>query len=487
MATYLVTAVDTVVFDDSDNGLQTSSHTASDTLVITDPYNEQELISFWFRIEDTVNFTDVPERLEVVRDVATFSDAAYVISTQSVYVSDGVKLTTDPKTVYQIYVYDTVDFTDESMNVITGYASDTLRVLDTSSAYTIFEVELSDEAVFGDTSDDRIDFTDVIVDGFQLDDFPFPVIGVDVGDTLDIFDYAGWSLKHPVNDTATFTDTASADVVWGLFASDTVEFSEDHKFSIWGNASEIVRILDWTDDVRVRKDALDEVNFTDKSDMFRRYKVQCTDEFVVSDYIDGDISPYIKWLSTSFVATDDADIIAHYKPRIRAEVGFTDDVSARKISRVYPEDTIALSDSADGSVYWSVPQDSDAELILTDTATIKISRHVTTEFTNTLYAGVGSSEVTVYTCPVDADVTHIMNISLANVVTGDITVQVTLYKGGTTPYNIRKDLVIGEGETFVINNIEESGIVIESEDEVRVRSTSPSSLDVFLSVIEKTQ
>lgn len=229
----------------------------------------------------------------------------------------------------------------------------------------------------------------------------------------------------------------------------------------------------------------DNVLIIDTSEVFNRYELLCSEEIVFNDNATDITSPYIKWLSDEMNITDDVNVVIHYRDRQKEVIGITDNTTARMIVHAEHSDNIKISDAAHSAVYYAAPQVSDSVVTFTDTCSIKVSRFVDTEFTNALTAGISTSEVVVYTSPVDSKST-ILNISLCNMIAGNILSQVLLYKNGAgTPINIRKDLPIGEGVTYVINNTTEEAIQIEAGDEIRVMSSDSNSIDVFLSVIEQ--
>jgi len=442
------------------------------------------MADYLVNVIDAVVFVDEPKDINVIRDGVGFSDIPTVNVTQTVYVSDRIVLRTEPFTVFSVTVSDSVSFTDSPKTIISVTASDELRMLDASYRDIIFNVSVSDQVLFDASVTERFDYASFLTDEVSFTEGPIWVYSVYAADTLTITDTADENIYYQGTDTAVFSDQASVNVRWVAEAEDTVEFSEDLGYSIWGNASEVIRLLDWTDDTRIRKDTSDLATITDKVEVFNRYKVQCTDEFVISDYIDGDITPYIKWLYDDLIMEDDADWLVHYRARVRNNISLSDVANGRMIVHALHQENVEIDDSSWGSVYWSTPLEASTnQIVLTDSCKVFVSHKVTTVFTNALFADVGTSEQIVYTAT-DVDHATILNISLANTISSDITVQVILYKGGVDPINIKVDLPIGAGETFVINNKEEGNIVIEEDDEIRVLSSDASSVDVFLSVIE---
>lgn len=436
---------------------------------------------------DAVLFTDNTDPATVIREEVVFSDTATITTRQTVYLNDRFNLTTTPKTVYSVNVYDTVDFIEGPKNIISVLASDTMRFLDASYRVVNYTVTISDDVLFDDSPSGRFDFTDTLVDNVAFTDSHTPVITLTVSDNLVIQDSATWFKKYVSSSEAVFTDSPTAFITYAVETEDTVEFSEAKQFSIWGTASDTVEFSDSTDEVRLRSDALDTVEFTDKAELFGRYIEQCADEVVFNDYVDSELKPFILWLSEGTLFEDDASNTVYFRVRQRETIGFSDESSARMIVRIEESDNLNFTDGADSAVYWATPQiGDDSTAVFTDSCSVKVSSYRTTEFTNALVAGVSTSDVTVYTSPSNSTST-ILNISLCNVAALDITVDTMLYKDGSaTPIYIRKDLPIAVGETYVINNIQEEGIQIDAGDTIQIKGSEVDSVDVFLSVIEQT-
>lgn len=96
----------------------------------------------------------------------------------------------------------------------------------------------------------------------------------------------------------------------------------------------------------------------------------------------------------------------------------------------------------------------------------------------TVLTSVGS-----YTVPASTQVT-IIGLTVANVLTTAIAVDVTLYNGATDTY-ITKNCPIAAGGTLVLAGGEQK-IVLEVGDSIRVKSSDATSADVVMSVLELT-
>ena len=143
-------------------------------------------------------------------------------------------------------------------------------------------------------------------------------------------------------------------------------------------------------------------------------------------------------------------------------------------------DTIDFSDVVIGNITYKNQLSSGVNIY--DTLSGIKSKDNTSEFKNALLNTVGTTEETLYTCTEYN--AQIINISLANRYNGAITADVIIYRGGTVPYYIIKDLPIGISETFVINSDEASVLSLSINDEVRVLSSVNNTLDVYMGLVE---
>lgn len=96
---------------------------------------------------------------------------------------------------------------------------------------------------------------------------------------------------------------------------------------------------------------------------------------------------------------------------------------------------------------------------------------------------IGSSPTSVgsYTVPANT-VTTVIGLSVANIITTDVTVTVTHFDGVNTT-NIAKDVPLPTGSSAVIVGGNQK-IVMTTGDSVRVSSNTASSVDVLMSVLE---
>ena len=102
---------------------------------------------------------------------------------------------------------------------------------------------------------------------------------------------------------------------------------------------------------------------------------------------------------------------------------------------------------------------------------------------------VGTSPSTIYTCPASTETT-IIGLSVANIVTSQITVSVKLNGAGRTSGAVDnvymvKDAPVPVGGTLVVVGGDQK-LVMEPGDTVTVESDTASSADVILSHLDIT-
>ena len=102
---------------------------------------------------------------------------------------------------------------------------------------------------------------------------------------------------------------------------------------------------------------------------------------------------------------------------------------------------------------------------------------------------IGTSAATIYTCPASTETT-IIGLSVANIVTSQITVSVKLNGAGRTSgavddVHLVKDAPIPVGGTLVVVGGDQK-VVMEPGDTVTVVSDTASSADVVLSHLDLT-
>jgi hypothetical protein len=102
---------------------------------------------------------------------------------------------------------------------------------------------------------------------------------------------------------------------------------------------------------------------------------------------------------------------------------------------------------------------------------------------------VGTSPATIYTCPASTETT-IIGLSVANIVTSQITVSVKLNGAGRTSGAVDdvymvKDAPVPVGGTLVVVGGDQK-LVMEPGDTVTVESDTASSADVILSHLDIT-
>ena len=105
-------------------------------------------------------------------------------------------------------------------------------------------------------------------------------------------------------------------------------------------------------------------------------------------------------------------------------------------------------------------------------------------FKNYATAGVGTSETTVYTAPANPTAV-VIGMTCANVLsTTQVNINVKATVGGTAVYVVKNGGVAVGGAMVPIGG--DQKVVLEAGDTLAVTSTSASSVDVLLSVLEQS-
>lgn len=106
-------------------------------------------------------------------------------------------------------------------------------------------------------------------------------------------------------------------------------------------------------------------------------------------------------------------------------------------------------------------------------------------FKNSVAQSIGTGATTVYTAPASTTTT-LIGLSLANIITSQITVDVTLtdQSAGTTVHLI-KNAPLPTGSTLVVVGGDQK-VVLEESDFIQVQASDGSSVDVVLSMLEQT-
>ena len=105
-------------------------------------------------------------------------------------------------------------------------------------------------------------------------------------------------------------------------------------------------------------------------------------------------------------------------------------------------------------------------------------------FRNGVVAAIGTAPIAVYTAGASKTAT-IIGLSVANITTGAITVDVTLTdtSAATTVFLI-KDAPIPVGSSLIVIGSDQK-VVVETTDIIKVNSSAAASIDVALSMLEQ--
>tara|TARA_Y100000813_G_scaffold149017_1_gene109452 strand:- start:128 stop:460 length:333 start_codon:yes stop_codon:yes gene_type:complete len=104
---------------------------------------------------------------------------------------------------------------------------------------------------------------------------------------------------------------------------------------------------------------------------------------------------------------------------------------------------------------------------------------------NELSRQIGTSAATLYTCPASTK-TIIIGMTCSNIHTNtQINVDIYLTSGGGLDYYIIKNASIAVGGTLVPIGGEQK-VILEPGDAIKAVSTTATSLDIIMSIVEQT-
>lgn len=103
-------------------------------------------------------------------------------------------------------------------------------------------------------------------------------------------------------------------------------------------------------------------------------------------------------------------------------------------------------------------------------------------FKSKVSQAVGTSVTTIYTVPA-ATTTTVIGLTVANLLTSNITVDISLWKAGASATYIVKSAPISAGGSLVVVGGSQK-LVMETTDVIKIVSNTASSADVILSILE---
>lgn len=104
-------------------------------------------------------------------------------------------------------------------------------------------------------------------------------------------------------------------------------------------------------------------------------------------------------------------------------------------------------------------------------------------FKNSHSASVGTSYTTVYTAPASTT-TVVLGMSLCNTTTGSIVVDVQFRDAGSSARKMLTSVDIPAGSTLEV--LSGQKYILETTDDIQVKSDTATSLDVVMGVMEIT-
>ena len=95
-----------------------------------------------------------------------------------------------------------------------------------------------------------------------------------------------------------------------------------------------------------------------------------------------------------------------------------------------------------------------------------------------------NSDMTIYTCPSSTETT-IIGMTIANITSSQVTVDVKLEKSGADNVFIVKDAPVPTGSSLVVVGGDQK-VVMEVSDVIKVQSDTANSVDTTMSILEIT-
>lgn len=98
-------------------------------------------------------------------------------------------------------------------------------------------------------------------------------------------------------------------------------------------------------------------------------------------------------------------------------------------------------------------------------------------------ANLGTATSTIYTTPA-SNVATIIGLSVGNITTSDINVDVLVGNGTANFYVVKNAPITANAALIVIGG--EQKVVLEAGDQLKVKSSASTSMDVVMSFLEST-
>ena len=105
-------------------------------------------------------------------------------------------------------------------------------------------------------------------------------------------------------------------------------------------------------------------------------------------------------------------------------------------------------------------------------------------FKSKVLSATGTTATTLYTVPASTTTT-VIGLTVANITAAEISVDVSLWKGGSSQIYIVKNAKIPAGSSLVCVGGEQK-VVLETTDLIKVISNTAASADTVLSILEMT-
>ncbi len=228
------------------------------------------------------------------------------------------------------------------------------------------------------------------------------------------------------------------------------------------------------------------LSLNDIAQVFDKNKASETDNINIDNITRGLVSRYIKKaIEPGISITDDSNQRVDYRPVLSSEFDVSDDSISHMFTPQSSDSDVDILTRAYIDVNYKNISVNTNPFDFSDISNAEVSRKLTKIFKNASFAFVGTSEETIYTCPLST-VTNIMSISISNILASPIVVSVMIYKSGTDQIYILKDYLMEQTESIVINKHYGSNIILEEDDEIRVISSINLSVDVFISLLEQS-
>ena len=363
-------------------------------------------------------------------------------------------------------------------------SSDSISISAGGNGNTNYSVTSSDSISI--SAGDSFTYDFLLSDNILMSDGVISNYSVLATDNITISDNNNLIYSVLASDNLSMSGGVTADFSYNVLIEEKVAMSDDenYNFSYIVSSPDILVFTDSTSkDYTGALFINDDTIFSDVPTYYVVSHKSISDNLLIKDqpyFYDS----YVKKTGDHIQTIDNTNSRLDAKVRMNSLYNFSIQTVGYVFSTHFTPDGFLITDICNGGVIWDTIVAEPSVFVFSDSSNIIVTRTTETTYTNSLLSSVGVSETTLYTCTYDN--ASIINISLANISSSNIIVDVLLYKGGAgIGLKVMKNIDIGVGETFVINKNENCITTMENADELRVISTVASSLDVYTAIVQQ--